>query len=134
DAHDVPPVSFEAVLGLSAAAWLVSYVVGPGRGRPLLLGAGLIFAWLFALQVIEDPFASHLDSPPVVIDDPFDEEFDDDFGGGFDDEDFDEDVDGGFGGDGFSRSGDDPWTTLGTTTVLFGGGYLATARLLDRRR
>ena len=46
------PFSIEAVLAVPAVVWVVSYLVGPGKGRPLLLGAGLVFAWLFALQVV----------------------------------------------------------------------------------
>lgn len=44
DEGAAPPFSVEAILGLPALVWLVSYAAGPGRGRLLLLGAGLIFA------------------------------------------------------------------------------------------
>jgi hypothetical protein len=122
------PFSIDAVLALSALVWILSYAVGPGRGRPLLLGAGLLFAWLFVLQVIEDPFESDLE-PPVVVEGPFAE--DDEFG----DDPFAED----FGDDGFpedlpdAQRPDEPnMTTVGIVSVLFGIGYLLVGRRLDR--
>lgn len=129
DESDVPPFPIEAVLGLSALAWLVSYAVGPGRGRPLLLGAGLVFAWLFVLQVIEDPATATLDEPPIISE-PFGS--DDPFGdSGFDDDAF---GDGGVESDVMASDGGEPsWATLGITSVLFGAGYLIAARALDRR-
>lgn len=150
DESDLPPFSLEAVLGASALVWLVSYVVGPGRGRPLLLGAGLVFAWLFVLQIVEDPFDSGLDQAPIISEDPFggldpdpyDDQFgDDSFGSSEDgfpsdsglDDDFGsvDQSDDEFGGGG----GDEPsWSTLGIISLLFGVGYLTAARRLDRRR
>jgi hypothetical protein len=160
DESDLPPFSLEAVLGASALVWIVSYMVGPGRGRPLLLGAGLVFAWLFVLQVVEDPF-SGLDQAPIISEDPFgdldaepyDEQFDDDFGAseesfpgddgfgdddfgssgassdsGFDDFDQSDDQFGGGGG------GEPSWSTLGIISLLFGVGYLVAARRFDHRR
>jgi hypothetical protein len=147
DENDLPPFSIEAVLGLSALVWLISYVVGPSRGRPLLLGAGLVFAWLFALQVIEDPLASGFDNAPLISDDPLGSESPFDVGPGdegFGDEGFGDEGfgDEGFGDEGFDGGGieSDPvgrggpsWTTLGVVSVLFGAGCLVAARLLDRR-
>ena len=126
DKSDQQLFSLEAVLGVSALVWLVSYVVGPGRGRPLLLGAGLVFVWLFALQVVEDPFDSGLDGAPIISEDPFGTGFDDDFGSSDDD----------FGGsDDLRDSGNEPsWSTLGITSLLFGVGYVVAARRLDRLR
>jgi len=139
DENDMPPVALEALLGLSALVWLVSYVVGPGRGRPLLLGAGLVFLWLFALQVIEDPVSSGLGDAPLVLDDPLgtgDAFGDDGADGSYDDsyddgsyDDFGDDGD----GDGYGYGEGPSWLTLGLTSVVFGAGYLGASRLLDRR-
>jgi hypothetical protein len=134
------PFSLDAVLALSALVWLVSYLVGPGRGRPLLLGAALLFAWLFVLQVVEDPFESDFDDPPIIgeefgTDDPFADE-----GFGTDDPFADEGfgTDDPFADEGFgtqtSGSNEPDWTTLGIVSLLFGAGYLFVARRLDRRR
>jgi hypothetical protein len=51
-----PPFSPDAVLYLSTLGWLAAYVAGPTRGRPVLLGAALVGAWLSVLQLIEQPF------------------------------------------------------------------------------
>ncbi len=136
DESDLPPFSVEAVLGLSALVWLVSYAVGPGRGRPLLLGAGLLFAWLFVLQVIDDPLSSGFDTPLVDVDDPFGS---DPFGeGGVDEGSGDGGFEDGFGDGGFESDvvgggGQPDLTSLGITSVLFGAGYLIATRVLDRR-
>ncbi len=141
DIDDVPPFSIEAFLGLPALVWGLSYLIGPGKGRPVLLGFALAFAWLFVLQVIEDPFASGRFAEtfePNIVEDPFAE----DFGGGEFDE-FDEDLGGGgfdegFGGGEFDEefdvASDDPSaTTIGWLSVAFGAAYLTFARLFDRR-
>ena len=159
DENSNPPLSIEAVLGLPALVWLVSYLVGPGRGRPLLLAAGLIFGWLFALQVLEDPVGRGSLDPPLVEDDAFGGPFDDSADGSFDDELEDEfgtddgfedefGTDNGFedefGTDnGFEDefetddqfgAGEEPsWTTIGVVSLLFGAGYFLAARQLDRR-
>ena len=129
DESDIPPVSIEAVLGLPALVWLVSYFVGPGRGRSLLLATGLIFAWLFALQVIEDPTGSGSLQPPLVEDDPFGAPFDEDFS----EEDFSDDEFGSEDQFGDGSSDEPSLTTVGVISVLFGAGYLVGTRLLDRR-
>ena len=133
DVDDVPPFSIELLLGLPALVWGVSYLVGPGRGRPVLLGFALVFAWLFVLQVVEDPFASggidNLVEPGVFDESPVPDEFDEEFGDpGFDDEITSD-------GDAFSvtTSGPDA-TTIGWISVLFGAGYLALARRFDKRQ
>jgi hypothetical protein len=139
DEDSAPPVSFEAILGGSALVWLIAYLVGPGAGRPILLGVALLFGWLFAIQAVEDPFQNGIEPPAIVEDEPFGvdtgdeasgDPFEDEFGSEFDDE---------FGGD----SGDDAFEvgpgggasprTIGIISVLFGGAYLLGARLLDRR-
>jgi hypothetical protein len=139
DESDLPPFSLEAVLGASALVWIVSYMVGPGRGRPLLLGAGLVFAWLFVLQIVEDPF-SGLDQAPIISEDPFgeldpepyDEPFDDDFGSSEesfpDDEAFGDDdfgVSGASSGSGFDDDfvpSDDELGRVDQSDDQFGGG------------
>jgi len=127
DVDDVPPFSIELFLGLPALVWGVSYLVGPGKGRPVLLGFALVFAWLFVLQVVEDPFASggvdEVIEPGIIIDEEFgDPGFDDEFGGEFDE-------------GGFDGGSDDPDpTTIGWVSVLFGAGYLALSRRFDKRQ
>ena len=62
DTNELPPYSTEAILFVSTIAWLVTYAVGPGRGRPLFLGAGLIGLWASLLQLTEEVF----DAPYLV--------------------------------------------------------------------
>ena len=139
------PFSAEAVLGGSALLWLIAYVVGPGSGRPLLLGGALLFGWLFVIQATEDPLANGFGTPALFEDDPFvtddpsaDDEFSNDFSEDFPDDEFsDEFPEDDLTADeesSFQReSGADP-TTIGIISVVFGGGFLVGARLLDRRR
>jgi hypothetical protein len=142
DIDDVPPFSLEAVLGLPALAWGISYVVGPGRGRPVLLGFALVFAWLFVLQVVEDPFedlrpgslfGGDVFGDPTVDDGFGDPGFDDDFGDPTFDEElgdptFDEEVSQTEVVDAGPSA-----STIGWLSVVFGVGYLVAARALDRR-
>jgi hypothetical protein len=129
DVDDVPPFSIELFLGLPALVWGVSYLVGPGKGRPVLLGFALVFAWLFVLQVVEDPFASG-DIGTVVEEGIFDEgPVPDDF----DDPSFDEELPGDDGAFLVETAGPDP-TTIGWISVVFGAGYFALARRFDKRR
>jgi hypothetical protein len=120
DADGAPPWSAEAILALSAVVWLVSYVMGPARGRPLLLGAGLVAVVLLAFQFMEQPFstgfeATFVDESPFAPEEPFPGE-----------EPFPEDE--------FTTQGAEPDpTTLGIISLVFGGAYLVAARLLDRR-
>ena len=115
DADGVPPWSAEGVLALSALVWLVSYVVGPARGRPLLLGTALVAVVLLAFQFTEEPFsagfeATFVDESPFVPDEPFP------------------------GDDEVTSQGDEPDpTTLGIVSLMFGAAYLVAGRLLDRR-
>jgi hypothetical protein len=115
DGDNAPPWSAEGILALSALVWLVSYLIGPARGRPLLLGAGLVAVVLLAFQFAEEPFSAgfettFVDESPFGPDEPLP-------------------------GDGESTSEtDEPDpTTLGIIALVFGVAYLATARLLDRR-
>jgi hypothetical protein len=134
------PFSAEAVLGGSALLWLIAYMVGPGSGRPLLLGGALLFGWLFVIQVTEDPLANGFGTPAIFEDDPFvnqdpfaDDEFSDSFPNDeFSDEFGDDELT--FEEDSFQSGGGADPTTIGIISVLFGGGFLVGARLLDRRR
>lgn len=56
DQDGFPPYSTNGILIVSTVAWLGTYAVGPGRGRPLFLGAGLIGFWFTVLQVTENLF------------------------------------------------------------------------------
>jgi hypothetical protein len=56
DENGFPPYSTDGILVVATAAWLVSYAIGPARGRPFFLGAGLIGLWLTVLQLVEDVF------------------------------------------------------------------------------
>jgi hypothetical protein len=133
DVDDIPPFSIELFLGLPALVWGVSYLFGPGKGRPVLLGFALVFAWLFVLQVVEDPFASG-DIDDVAERGIFDEgpvpnEFDEEFG----DPNFDEELPSDGGAFSAETAGPDA-TTIGWISVLFGAGYLALARVFDKRQ
>lgn len=113
DQEGLPPYSTEGILGVSTLAWLGTYLLGPGKGRPFFLGAGLIGLWATVLQVTEDLF----DVPYGF------------FGSwtGYNPT-YDED---GFLVD--SSSGfvaPDP-TTLGMLTLVLGVAYLVIARILD---
>ena len=127
EADDVPPFSIELFLGLPALVWGLSYLVGPGRGRPVLAGFALVFAWLFVLQVVEDPFSGDPVSvfEPTIIEDELGEPAfpEDDFG----------DVEDEFGGDSFADSGPSA-TTIGWISVFFGAAYFVASRLLDKRK
>src|SRR5262245_9730919 len=133
------PFSAEAVLGGSALLWLIAYMVGPGSGRPLLLGAALLFGWLFVIQVTEDPLANGFGTPALFEDDPFvnDDPFADESSGDFSDEFPDDEFEDEFTTDeesSFQSSEGADATTIGIISVLFGGGFLVGARLLDRRK
>jgi len=123
DGDNVPPWSAEGILALSALVWLVSYVIGPARGRPLLLGAGLVTVVLLAFQLTEEPFSAGFDETTFVAESPFvpDEPFPGDEPSP--------------GPEELASGNDQPDpTTLGIISLLFGVAYLAAGRLLDRRR
>jgi hypothetical protein len=48
----------DSVLGVSVLGWGAVYLVGPGRGRPVFLGAGLFGAWALLLELVEGGFAA----------------------------------------------------------------------------
>lgn len=56
DLNSFPPYSTDAILIVSTVAWLAAYTVGPARGRPFFLSAGLIGFWFTLMQVIENVF------------------------------------------------------------------------------
>lgn len=128
EAGNIPPYSTEAILFVSTIAWLVLYAVGPGRGRPVFLGLGLLGLWFSALQMIEKVF----DAPYLVF--PFFFGFtesaftpDDSFSSGFEG-DVSSDLGGDFGGFHVPDVGN-----IGLISLLFGVGYLVLNRWLDRR-
>jgi hypothetical protein len=145
-----PPFSFDAVLGVSALAWLALYVVGPARGRMVLLAGALAFAPIFVMEEVEN-----ISSVPETIGQSFSrmftgtssESFDSSSGGSFDsgggtfdpdtgeftiDEDFDESDSGDFTNELEEVDLPDP-TNLGLIALVFGIAYLAGAHLLTRR-
>jgi hypothetical protein len=113
DEGGLPPYSTEGILGVSALAWLGTYLFGPGKGRPFFLGAGLIGLWATIMQVTEDLF----DLPWTF------------FGGWFSYyPTYDED---GFLVDSPSTLAAPDPTTLGMLTLVLGVAYLVIARVLD---
>jgi hypothetical protein len=107
DEGSSPPYSTEGILIVSTLAWLATYVIGPGRGRPFFLGAGLLGAWLGVLQLTENVF----DAPFVFVGVTASSD------GGFDEPTIDV---------------PDP-TTIALLSLAFGLGYLVLCRWLDRR-
>jgi hypothetical protein len=61
DEESFPPFDIKLILGLSAALWLVTYLVGPGKGHAFYLGVGLLGLWLFLLEMIEGVFSAPFD-------------------------------------------------------------------------
>jgi hypothetical protein len=110
-------LSTTALQFLSFATFLVLFLVPPTRGRAILLGLALLFLW--TLVVGEVAGTNKLteiqteSSSEVIFDD-----------GNF--EDFDEDE------ETFPESNAE--TDAGVVSLIFGGGYLAAAWTLDRRR
>jgi hypothetical protein len=102
-----PPYSTEAILFLSTAVWAVAWAAGPGRGRPLYLGAAAIGLWTLVLQLTEEVFTSPF---AFFVPVSFDET----------------------GDLGFDRDIPDPMT-IGVLSIAFGAGYLLAARAMDRR-
>lgn len=56
DEGSFPPYSTDTILFVSTAVWAVSFAAGPGRGRPLFLGAAAIGLWMAILQATESVF------------------------------------------------------------------------------
>lgn len=57
--------SAEGILLVSCAAYLVTWYAGAGRTRPVFLGMGLLAAWMFVVQVVEEVFDAGLLFFPV---------------------------------------------------------------------
>lgn len=112
DQDSLPPYSTEGILIVSTGVWLASYLVGPGRGRPFFLGAGLVGLWLTVLQVTENVF----DAPFNVLGLSFETTGGDPGGGGFGSGSFDE---------------PDP-ATIGMLSLGLGLAFLLTGRWLDK--
>lgn len=115
DQDGLPPYSTEGILIVSTLVWLAAYLIGPGRGRPFFLGAGLIGAWFTLLQLTEEVF----DLPYGLFG------FAPVFEPGFD-----EDFEGGSGSFGQSFETPDP-TTIGLLSLGLGVLYLLVTRRLD---
>jgi hypothetical protein len=115
DQGGFPPYSTEGILVVSTLAWLVAYAVGPGRGRPFFLGAGLIGLWFTVLQLTENLF----EAPFGLL-------------GSWSA--FSPSIEGGAGPASIGPSFDipDP-TTLGLLSLGLGIGYLLVGRWLDHR-
>jgi hypothetical protein len=105
DVHATPPLSLEAILFVSTAVWIASYVFGPGRGHGFYLGAGLLGLWLFVLEEVEGVLSFPLRIPQLLF---------------------------GSSSVGFGRSVPSTSTT-GALSLIFGVGYLLVGSRLDRR-
>lgn len=129
DGNGFPPYSTDGILIVSTLAWLGAYTVGPGRGRPFFLGAGLIGLWLTILQITEQVF----DAPFGIINGMGESATTGLMGGGGN-------YEGNLGGSGFGSPPmdapsfhlPDP-TTLGLLSLSLGLGYLVVCRGLDAR-
>lgn len=135
DENSFPPYSTEGILIVSTLVWLGAYLVGPGRGRPFFLGAGLIGGWLTLLQLTEKVFdapfspfgwffgtsTTSFDSTGELIDPTTGELID---------------PGGEFGGDGFDSGPSfdvpDP-ATIGMLSLGLGVAFLVCGRLLDKK-
>lgn len=137
DESSFPPYSTVAILAVSTVAWGVSWAFGPGRGRPLYLGAAAAGLWTTILELTEEvftfPFGLFGSFAPGVASGPqFGPTFPDDpviggpLGPGFDDPTF-----GGSSTFGFEPSIPD-LTVIGLLSLAFGAGYLLLARSWDR--
>jgi hypothetical protein len=132
DESSFPPYSTDAILIVSTAAWLISYAIGPARGRPFFLGAGLIGLWLTVLQLVEDVFEAPFGFFPffgVGAEESFSETGVAIDGSGFDETTTFESP------DVLTQptfDAPDP-TTIGLLTLGLGVAFLLVGRYLDRR-
>lgn len=129
DKDGFPPYSTEAILVVSTLAWLASYCIGPGKGRPLFLGAGLIGLWFSLMQLTEEVF----DLPYglfgfLALFGTFEVSEGSSMGSGLGDDSF-ESLPGPFGGSSFDFP---DLTTLGLISLGLGILYLVACRRLDR--
>jgi hypothetical protein len=60
DAESGTPFDLEAILVLSTGIFLVTWLVGPGRSRPIFLGLAALGAWLSVLEIVEDAASAPL--------------------------------------------------------------------------
>lgn len=130
DTDGFPPFDIALVLGLSALAWLVLYVVPPGKGHAFYLGAGLFALWLYALEAIEGLFSSPFDLFSAFAF-GFSPQFEpvpgpDEFGDSSTLTPF-------TGEDPFGRFDPPDPTTLAVISLVLAVAFLAAAFLLDRR-
>lgn len=105
------PLDVGTVLGLSTVGWAAAYAVGPSRGRPFLLGAALLGAWLFVLDQVTDVLSSPFELAGALVFSTFDP--------------VDE-----LGGPGLGTP--DP-TEIATVCAVVAAIYLVGSHLLDRR-
>ncbi|MEO7427886.1 MAG: hypothetical protein ABIY48_00750, partial [Acidimicrobiales bacterium] len=124
DQGGFPPYSTNGILIVSTVAWLGAYAVGPGRGRPFFLGAGLLGFWLTILQLTE-----HVFEAPFGFLGGFRSSSSTSFG----------DSTGAIGGSSFDSRVNGPSfhvpdpTTLGLVSLGLGLAYLVAGRWLDKR-
>lgn len=137
DQEGFPPYNTEAILFVSTAVWLGSYLVGPAQGRPWFLGSGLIGLWFSVLEITEDlfeaPFAflGFLGGSAAMEFEATGEAIgpSGDSSGDFEGGDFES---GGFGGsDGFAFDPPDP-ATIGMLSLGLGLAFVLIGRWLDR--
>ncbi len=125
DQDGFPPYSTEGILIASTVVWLGAYLLGPARGRPFFLGAGLIALWFTVLELVEGVFTS----PFTFLGGFFGAvafEETSGFEDGFDDS-------GSFGGDPFSTPDLPDPATIGMLSLALGVAFLLIGRWLDRR-
>ena len=67
DENGFPPYNTEAILIVSTVVWLVTYSVGPAKGRPFFLGSGLIGLWFTVLEITENVFDSPFDACRALL-------------------------------------------------------------------
>jgi hypothetical protein len=112
--------SFQSTMALSTVLWLLAYVVGPGRGRPLFLGLGLFGAWSFVMQLVGSWATSATVLPLSGAYDGYSD------GGAFSP----------YSGRSFSSSGSafsgPDFATVGVVSLAIGVAYLLISRRLDR--
>ncbi len=140
DENSFPPYSTEGILIVSTIAWLGSYVVGPGRGRPFFLGAGLIGLWFTILQLTEKVFTSPFDLIGWFFFRGGGSESFESTGSAIDPttgeiiigEDFGDDV-GGFEGGGFDAPDVPDLMVIGLLSLGLGIAFLLASRWLDKR-
>ena len=138
-----PFFAFDALLLISAVAWLAVHLIGPGRGRLVFLVLALLAAPLFVMEQVED-----ISSVPESIGQGFSEMFGSasvsSGSGSSEDFTFDENGELVFPEDGFVEEdllGEDAGfeadlpdaTNLGVIAVVFGLVYALGSHLLTRR-